>query len=53
MSGMANGRSNDFVFKASRQKVEKYNFYSLVYDPMTTCGCCEAISAVLPCATAS
>ena len=39
---------NDFVFKASRQKVEKYNFYSLVYDPMTTCGCCEAISAVLP-----
>jgi acetyl-CoA synthase len=39
---------NDFVFKASRQKVEKYNFYSLVYDPMTTCGCCECISAVLP-----
>jgi acetyl-CoA synthase len=39
---------NDFVFKASRQKVEKYNFCSLVYDPMTICGCCEAISAVLP-----
>jgi acetyl-CoA synthase len=39
---------NDFVFKASRQKVEKYNFYSLVYDPMTTCGCCECISAILP-----
>jgi len=39
---------NDFVFKASRQKIEKYNFYSLVYDPMTTCGCCECISAILP-----
>ncbi|OGP51984.1 MAG: CO dehydrogenase/CO-methylating acetyl-CoA synthase complex subunit beta [Deltaproteobacteria bacterium RBG_13_43_22] len=39
---------NDFVYKASRQKVEGYNFYSLVYDPMTTCGCCECIAAVLP-----
>jgi acetyl-CoA synthase len=39
---------NDFVFKASRQTIDHYNFYSLVYDPMTTCGCCEAIAAVLP-----
>ncbi|MBM4285519.1 MAG: CO dehydrogenase/CO-methylating acetyl-CoA synthase complex subunit beta [Deltaproteobacteria bacterium] len=39
---------NEFVFKASRQAVNSYNFYSLVYDPMTTCGCCECISAVLP-----
>lgn len=39
---------NDFVFKASRQTVDHYNFYSVVYDPMTTCGCCEAIAAVLP-----
>jgi acetyl-CoA synthase len=39
---------NDFVFKASRQAVSSYNFYSLVYDPMTTCGCCECIAAVLP-----
>jgi len=39
---------NDFVFKASRQAVASYNFYSLVYDPMTTCGCCECISAILP-----
>ncbi|MGD9505715.1 MAG: acetyl-CoA decarbonylase/synthase complex subunit alpha/beta [Syntrophobacteraceae bacterium] len=39
---------NDFVYKASRQAVEKVNFYSLVYDPMTTCGCCECIAAVLP-----
>jgi acetyl-CoA synthase len=39
---------NDFVYKASRQKVDHYNFYSLIVDPMTTCGCCECIAAVLP-----
>jgi acetyl-CoA synthase len=39
---------NDFVFKASRQAVTHYNFYSLLVDPMTTCGCCECIAAVLP-----
>ena len=39
---------NDFVFKASRGAVTHYNFYSMVTDPMTTCGCCEAIAAMLP-----
>jgi acetyl-CoA synthase len=39
---------NDFVFKASRQAVSSYNFYSIVYDPMTTCGCCECVAAILP-----
>ncbi len=39
---------NEFVYKASRQKIDHYNFYSLVVDPMTTCGCCECIAAVLP-----
>ncbi len=39
---------NEFVYKASRQKIDHYNFYSIVYDPMTTCGCCECIAAVLP-----
>ncbi|MBI9087192.1 MAG: CO dehydrogenase/CO-methylating acetyl-CoA synthase complex subunit beta [Desulfobacterales bacterium] len=39
---------NDFVFKASRGAVTHYNFYSMVVDPMTTCGCCEAIAAMLP-----
>ncbi|MBW1709831.1 MAG: CO dehydrogenase/CO-methylating acetyl-CoA synthase complex subunit beta [Deltaproteobacteria bacterium] len=39
---------NDFVFQASRQAIDHYNFYSLVNDPMTTCGCCECIAAVLP-----
>jgi acetyl-CoA synthase len=39
---------NNFVYKASRQMIDHYNFYSLVNDPMTTCGCCECIAAVLP-----
>ncbi len=39
---------NEFVSRASRGKIDHYNFYSIVTDPMTTCGCCEAIAAVLP-----
>ncbi len=39
---------NEFVYKASRQAIDHYNFYSVVHDPMTTCGCCECICAVLP-----
>lgn len=39
---------NDFVSKASRGAITHYNFYSLVNDPMTTCGCCECIAAMLP-----
>jgi acetyl-CoA synthase len=39
---------NDFVFKASRQKLEKYNAYSILNEPMTSCGCFECIAAVLP-----
>lgn len=39
---------NQFVKQASRGKVDRYTFYSIVNDPMTTCGCCECIAAVLP-----
>ena len=39
---------NEFIFKASRGAVTHYNFYSMIKDPMTTCGCCEAIAATLP-----
>jgi acetyl-CoA synthase len=39
---------NDFVYKASRGAITHYNFYSMVIDPMTTCGCCECIAAMLP-----
>jgi acetyl-CoA synthase len=39
---------NEFVRKASRGAIDHYNFYSMVHDPMTTCGCCECIAAMLP-----
>ena len=39
---------NEFVYKASRGAVTHYNFYSMLHSPMTTCGCCEAIAAMLP-----
>ncbi len=39
---------NEFVSKASRGAITHYNFYSIVHDPMTTCGCCECIAALLP-----
>lgn len=39
---------NDFIYKASRGTVTHYNFYSMVHSPMTTCGCCECIAAMLP-----
>ena len=40
--------ANDFIFSASRQAVSNVCFYSMVNDPMTTCGCCECIAAMLP-----
>jgi acetyl-CoA synthase len=39
---------NEYVRKASRQKIENVSLYSLLVDPMTTCGCCECIAAILP-----
>ncbi len=39
---------NDFVYKASKGGIQSYTFYSIVDRPMTTCGCCECIAAVLP-----
>lgn len=39
---------NEFLQKASRGTFDHYNFYSIINDPMTTCGCCECIAAVLP-----
>jgi acetyl-CoA synthase len=40
--------TNDFVMTASRQKIAQVSLYSMMVDPMTTCGCCECIAAVLP-----
>ena len=39
---------NAFVRQASRGTVERYNAYSIMEEPMTSCGCFEAISAIMP-----
>jgi acetyl-CoA synthase len=39
---------NDFVQKASGGGVERMSQYSMITDPMTSCGCFECIAAVLP-----
>ena len=39
---------NEFVIKASRGKVERYDAYSIMREPMTSCGCFECIAAVMP-----
>ncbi len=39
---------NDFVNQASRGAVPDVSCYSLMTNPMTACGCFEAIAAMLP-----
>lgn len=39
---------NEFVQQASRGKIDHYNFYSIIHDPMTSCGCMECIAAIMP-----
>ena len=39
---------DQFVKAASKGGIETYNLYSMVQAPMTTCGCCECIAAMLP-----
>ena len=41
-------RVNKFISSASQGKVEKMSAYSMITDPMTSCGCFECISALLP-----
>ena len=41
-------RVNKFINSASQGKVEKMSAYSMITDPMTSCGCFECISALLP-----
>lgn len=43
---------NDFVSSASGKAVERFNAYSMMEDPMTSCGCFECIVALLPMAGA-
>lgn len=40
--------TNEFVRQASRGKVERVDAYSIMREPMTSCGCFECIAAVLP-----
>jgi len=39
---------NDFVYQTSRQTLQKFNAYSIMEDPMTSCGCFECIMALVP-----
>ena len=41
-------RVNEFINSASQGKIEKMSAYSMITDPMTSCGCFECISALLP-----
>jgi len=39
---------NDFVYKASNQNLESFSAYSMIVNPMTSCGCFEVIVTILP-----
>jgi acetyl-CoA synthase len=39
---------NQFVVETSHGTVERMSAYSMIVDPMTSCGCFECISAILP-----
>jgi acetyl-CoA synthase len=39
---------NEFAYAASHNAIERFSAYSMMEDPMTSCGCFEAISALLP-----
>jgi len=39
---------NEYVFVNSKQSIERFNAYSMLEYPMTSCGCFEAIVALLP-----
>ena len=39
---------NEFVFNNSHKTLEIFNAYSIIEHPMTSCGCFECISCVLP-----
>jgi acetyl-CoA synthase len=39
---------NAFVVSSSGGKIERMSQYSMIVDPMTSCGCFECIAAILP-----
>jgi acetyl-CoA synthase len=39
---------NEFVYSNSHKTLETFNAYSIIEHPMTSCGCFECISCILP-----
>jgi len=39
---------NEYVFAKSRKTLEAFNAYSMIEFPMTSCGCFECVSCILP-----
>jgi acetyl-CoA synthase len=39
---------NKFVYQKSNKKIEVFNAYSMMENPMTSCGCFECIVAIVP-----
>ncbi len=39
---------NEYLAEASRGNLERFSAYSMIHDPMTSCGCFECISVMLP-----
>ncbi len=39
---------NEFIKSSSQGTLERMSAYSMIVDPMTSCGCFECISAILP-----
>jgi acetyl-CoA synthase len=39
---------NEFIVRASNQTIEKFNAYTIMEYPETSCGCFECIVAILP-----
>lgn len=39
---------NGFIKSSSQGNIEQMSAYSMIVDPMTSCGCFECISAILP-----
>ncbi len=39
---------NEYLAEASRGNLERFSAYSMIHDPMTSCGCFECIAVMLP-----
>ena len=39
---------NEFVYSASNRALKRFSAYSMMVDPMTSCGCFECILAIVP-----